>query len=98
MIDTAVLAGILDRHDVLHVFHHTYCRMVTACGAAYRTSLRIRYIVAHAAIDHLFFETDKSIGERLNLFAGLAKQMKHQTQCGSAPHPRKRSHLVYSLL
>ena len=72
--------------------------MVAARRTADRTNLRVGYIVALTAVDHVFFETCEGIGERFHFGVRLTQQMQHQPQSRSAPYSRQRCHLVHRLL
>ena len=98
MIDSIVLAGVLDGHDILHILYHTDRPVVPTNRGTYRTRLRIGYIMACMAINHFLFEACEGIGEGFHLLIGLPQEMQYQSQRRATPYSRQGCHLVDSLL
>ena len=63
MIQPAVLAGILETHDILHRLDHTDRGRIAPLIAADSTSGRLRDIVADLAIRDAISEIDYRIAE-----------------------------------
>ena len=68
MIQSMILHGILDSHNIANILDHTYLRTIATMVGAYWTNIRIANIMANRAIFHIMLQSGKRIGKSLNIF------------------------------
>ena len=85
MIQTVVLARILDTHHVLDILDDTDGGSVTRGIAADGAHLGLADVVAHPAIADFATQLDDGLAKRHRLLLVLLEQVQHETQGRLAP-------------
>ena len=91
------LLGVLYRHHILHVFHHTYHRCVATVVGTHRTHIGVADVMTHLAVLHVVAQSDKCLCQRVHGVGVLAEEMKSQAKSSLSPDAGKAGNLAHGL-
>lgn len=98
MIESIVLLGALDGHDVADVLYHADGGAVAPGVGADVTHIGIADVVTHLAVFHFALELDDGIAKGFDGGSVLAEQMQHQAHGGLAAYTRQFGKLADGFL
>ena len=94
MIQTIVLCGIFDGHDITDIFHDTDDVAVALRTAAYRALFVVGNIMTRSAKTDLRSEPVERLGELQRQLFLFPHQVQHKTQGGLLPYARQPGNLI----
>ena len=98
IIQTAVLACVLDRHEVSHLLDNAYRGAVTLRIFAYRAYIRVGEVVAKCAVAYVVAEAGDALGHAVHGLGIHLEQVHRQAQGRAAAYARELGKLRYRLL
>lgn len=95
MIETMILLGILNSHNILHILHHTDGGRIACMVGTNGTHFCIADVMTNTTVAHIVPQMDNSIGKAVHLLWFQPKQMECQAKSCFAPYARQSLQFVH---